>query len=116
MNFRFGIGSHDRIGPAKIIQSACRLPTKTGKYGSAPAQPFTPPEQLDATKLSWIGVELKDADGNPLTGVRFQVKGADGRTGGGTTGPDGKAKVEGIPEGSYDITFPDLDAAVWEPA
>lgn len=106
----------DNADPGQVEEiKAAQRASKTGKYGSVPAKPFTPPEPLDASKLSWIGVELKDADGNPLTGVRFLVKGADGSTGGGTTGPDGRAKVEGIPEGSYGITFPDLDEAVWEP-
>lgn len=86
------------------------------KYGSVPAQPITPKDAVAGQPLSWIGVELKDTEGAPVRGMRFRITAANGHTAGGTTGADGKAKVEGIPEGSYDITFPDLDKQVWEPA
>jgi hypothetical protein len=107
----------DTANPGEVEDvKAVQKEAKTGKYGSVPAQPMKPPEGVEADKLSWIGVELKDADGDPVPGVRFQVRNAQGAVAGGTTGPDGKGKVEGIAEGQYDITFPELDGAVWEPA
>ena len=32
----------------------------------------------------------------------------------GTLDEQGTARVDGVPEGHVDITFPDLDAAAWE--
>lgn len=107
----------DNADPGQVEEvKAVQKETRTGKYGSVPAQPLKPPEGTDADALSWIGVELKDADGNPVAGMRFQVKASDGRVAGGTTGPDGKGKVEGIPEGQYQITFPELDKSAWQVA
>lgn len=107
----------DDADPGQVeAAKAQQKESKTGKYGSTPAQPITTTDLPEGTPLSWIGVELKDSEGKPVSGARFRITASDGKTGGGTTGHDGKAKVEGIPEGSYDITFPDLDKSVWEPA
>jgi len=107
----------DNADPGQVEQAkAAQKASKTGKYGATQAQPITPADAAPGQPLSWIGVELKDDHGAPVRGMRFRITAADGKTAGGTTGPDGKGKVEGIPEGSYDITFPDLDKEVWEPA
>lgn len=107
----------DNADPGQVEEiKAADKASKSGKYGSTPAQPIALGDAPPGQPLSWIGVELKDSEGTPVPGMRFRITASDGKVASGTTGPDGKGKIEGVPEGSYDITFPDLDKEVWDPA
>jgi len=70
----------------------------------------------EAEERTWIEVELKDEAGEPIPGERFEVELPNGRIASGTTGPDGVARVNGVPPGSCRIRFPNLDHDAWEPA
>ena len=62
---------------------------------------------------SWIGIELKDQDGNPVADVGWSATSSDGADYSGTLNQDGKAWVTGLSKGSCDLSFPELDAREW---
>ncbi len=73
-----------------------------------------PKSPKNKDKKSWIEIELKDDEGNPIIGERYRVTLPDGNTlAEGTTNEKGQAKVTNIDPGSCKITFPELDGAVW---
>ncbi len=66
---------------------------------------------------AWVEIELVD-DGDPpkpLAGQRYRIELRNGKIVEGTLDENGKARVEGIPEGSGKITFPDIDTKKWKP-
>jgi hypothetical protein len=64
-------------------------------------------EDNEETQTHWIGIELKDDDGNPIPGEEYQVKLPDGSIKSGRLDDQGKARVENIPEGgTAEVIFP----------
>lgn len=79
-----------------------------------PASEPPPEEQPTA----WLEVTLMD-DGDPpapVPGAKYVVELADGTVIEGYLDGEGKARVEGIQEGSAKVSFPDYDAADLKPA
>jgi len=62
---------------------------------------------------SWIGIELKDQDGNPVADAGWSATSSDGADYSGTLDQDGKTWVTGLSKGSCDLSFPELDAREW---
>lgn len=55
----------------------------------------------------WVGIELKDDDGNPVPKEVYKIKFSDGKVITGRLDEEGKAKVERLPEGGEcEVTFP----------
>lgn len=55
----------------------------------------------------WIGIELKDEDGNPMPGEEYRAKLPDGKVVTGWLDKEGKARIDGIPKGGQcEVTFP----------
>ncbi len=108
----------DNAEPGQVEDvKAAQKESKTGKYGTVPAQPFTPPaspEEWVGKKTTWIALELVGEDDKPITGELYEVKVSDGRLYRGSTDHLGKGKVPGIPEGTCKICFPNLDQEAWE--
>jgi hypothetical protein len=67
-------------------------------------------------QTSWIEIELLDQDKKPVPNERYVIKTSDGRKIEGTTNASGKAREEGLVPGDCDISFPDLEAAMWAAA
>jgi len=66
-------------------------------------------EEDDDEEAHWLGIELKDADGNPVPHERYLVKLADGTQISGWLDEKGKARVEGLPaDCNPEISFPKL--------
>ena len=66
-------------------------------------------------KLGSVGIELVDADDQPVPGKKYVVTLPDGTTLEGELDGSGCAKVENITQsGSVTVSFPDLDPASWE--
>lgn len=107
----------DTADPGQVEEAkSTQRGTKKGKYGSLGAIQMGAIQGLErAMNPTWIGVEVKDNDGNPVPGLRFEVRSGENVVGGGTTDPEGKGRVEGLAAGTYKIAFPTLDEAVWEP-
>lgn len=73
-----------------------------------------PPEDHPS---AWVEVSLVD-DGDPpapVPGARYVVELANGAVIEGYLDDQGKARIEGILEGSVKVSFPDYDAADWQP-
>lgn len=75
----------------------------------APAAPEQPVE------TSWIEIEQIDDAGRPCAGQRYEIKLPDGSTRRGRLDAHGLAHVALPSAGDCKVTFPDLDAAAWEP-
>src|SRR5947207_1412632 len=111
----------DTADPGEVAEVKARQrEIKEGKYGSEKVKPFKPPtkEEVKAAKqageeLTWIEIELVDANDKPVTGEKYKIELLDGRVQQGTTGSDGTARVDGIPAGSCKISFPERDASSW---
>ncbi len=92
--------------------------TGTGKYGSCPITPYTPPQTPEEkeTHTSWIEIVLIDEDNNPVPGEPYKVVTPDNKVKSGTLDAKGFAHIDGIPDGTCQISFPKLDADAWKPA
>jgi hypothetical protein len=72
-----------------------------------------PSEKKAPVKISWINIQLVDDEKAPVQGMRFEVTLPDKSTRGGVLDEFGSAHIEGIPAGSCEIRFPDLDTVEW---
>jgi hypothetical protein len=107
----------DKADPGKMAEiKAKQLETKSGKYGSEKVKPFKPAEEKEEEKeeLSWIEIELKDEEDNPVPGEKYKVTLPDGSVAEGTLDAKGFARLDGIPKGNCKVTFPDIDKEAWE--
>ena len=108
----------DTANPGQVEDvKAAQKESKTGKYGSTPAQAFTPPpnpEEWQGKELSWIELELIGEDDKPITGELYEITVPDGRVYRGSTDHLGLGRVAGFEPGSCKITFPNLDQDAWE--
>jgi uncharacterized protein (DUF2345 family) len=70
-------------------------------------------DRKDEKKKTWIEIELKDDEGNPIAGERYRLKLPDGRIMEGRLNAEGRARVSGIEPGTAQVSFPDRDANDW---
>jgi hypothetical protein len=82
----------------------------------APRPPSRPrPEPIEDLK-TWIAIELLEEKTNrPVSGARYIVKGPSG-TFAGTLDGQGRARVDSVDPGTYDVSFPDFDGREWKKA
>jgi hypothetical protein len=64
---------------------------------------------------SWIEIQLVGEDDSPVPDVRYALRLPGGKVVEGTLDANGSARVEGIPAGSCEVSFPDLDQDAWVP-
>jgi hypothetical protein len=70
-------------------------------------------EEENPKKLTWIGIELVDeTSGKPVPYARYIAK-VGSQMFDGTLDQDGKAKIEGIEDGSAEVQFPDIHGDEW---
>lgn len=66
--------------------------------------------------MQWIEVVLVGEDDLPVAGVAYRVCDAGGKVvSEGTLDATGRARVEALRGGIYDVSFPTLDRDAWEP-
>lgn len=65
-------------------------------------------------ECSWIEIELIGRDGKGVKDQRYLIKGPDGRTFTGKTDARGKARVDGVAQGTCTVRFIDLDQETWQ--
>jgi hypothetical protein len=63
--------------------------------------------------LTWVGIELKDEDDNPIPHADYKVKLPDGSIQSGSLDDEGKARIEGVPSGSVEVAFPQIHGDEW---
>lgn len=83
-----------------------------------PPSPAAGPERpyvRDDSKPGWVEIALLDDQGRPAAGERYRVRLPDGSVAEGILGFDGILRLEGIDEGTCEVSFPDLDASSWGP-
>ena len=85
---------------------------ETPADGSAPGSSSS----SDSSPNSWVGVEVKDANGKPLPNEPYQVKLSDGSITSGTTDEKGRARVEGVKKGQCEIRLPNRHNSEWKKA
>lgn len=73
-------------------------------------------ERAVQQKTDWIEIELVGMDDGPIAGMPYEIVLPDGRVDKGTTDSKGKARLQGLPAGNCQISFPTLDQAAWEDA
>ena len=62
---------------------------------------------------TWIGIQLKDNQGNPVPNEAYEIQLPDGRKVQGNLDSQGEAGVSDIDPGNCQIRFPNLDAKSW---
>jgi hypothetical protein len=105
------LGSDGRLRKTNIDPGTARLTILAEK--GEPVEAADVPEQ---EAVSFVEVELVDANNAPVAGQRYQVEFPDGRVETGTLDANGLAFIEGVPKGDCEISFPDLDSSAWGPA
>ena len=107
----------DKADPGEVEKiKAEQRQTQTGKYGSIQVAPYkaSAPKGEKQEKQSWIEIELADALGNPVPGALYDLTLPDGSMASGSLDEKGFVRVEGIPSGTCQITFPAYDGRSWE--
>ena len=79
---------------------------------AAPADPAAPTQR--ETKRDWIEIEIVYDDGTPYDG-NCHVQLPSGAETDGAPDEDGVVRIDGLLPGSCRVSFPDLDASVWDP-
>ncbi len=110
----------DKADPGEVEQVKTeQRKTQSGKYGSVKTKPYKPPQTKEEKekKKSWIEIEMADAEGHPVPGMKYKITLPDGETvAEGTLDNKGCARVDGIEKGTCKITFPELDRRDWQRA
>lgn len=73
-----------------------------------PGIAYTPDMQAVEQELHWIEFSLKNKEGNPFSGEAYELLDAKGTSYSGTLDQDGYAKIDNIPAGTCNVTFPNL--------
>jgi hypothetical protein len=71
--------------------------------------------ELEPIEDDFIEIELVDEADKPIGGVAYLVELPHGGKHSGKLNGDGFVRIEGILSGNCRVTFPELDAASWEP-
>ncbi|HUT35061.1 MAG TPA: type VI secretion system tip protein TssI/VgrG, partial [Planctomycetota bacterium] len=101
------------LAPARAKEADTGQPGEVDEWEKEPVlpKPYKPGED----KTHWIEIELVDEDGKPVPGEVYRVTLPDGSVAEGTLDKNGRAKLNGIDEGTCVVTFPELDTEAWEP-
>lgn len=98
------------------LEAGTTEPGRDTRYegGGRLAQGIAPPA-LPGKKTSWIEIELVDEIGQPVPGERYEIVGANDEViAEGHVNDEGWARAEVPEKATYQIKFPNLDAAAWE--
>jgi hypothetical protein len=63
---------------------------------------------------TWIEIALIDDDGNPVPGVRYNIKLPDASIQEGILDNEGKSRVEAIIPGQCMVSFPEIHGGEWQ--
>ncbi|MFO0614298.1 MAG: hypothetical protein U0414_17045 [Polyangiaceae bacterium] len=74
-----------------------------------------PKPEIEPTKTTWIEIVLLDDSGAPAAGERYALVLPIGQPRNGVLDERGFARVDGIPSGPCDVSFPEIDGREWGP-
>jgi len=89
-----------------------RSETMAPAFPLSERKPRAPVNSTWKTK-TWIAIELKDSDGNPVAGEPYKLELPDGRIVEGKLDRMGTAGVSGIDPGQCKVTFPRRAGSTW---
>jgi hypothetical protein len=72
------------------------------------------PEREDLR--AWIEIQLEDRDGKPVPRARYEVRLSNRELRQGYLDQQGFSRIDGIPEGTCEVCFPDYDKSSWSHA
>lgn len=90
-----------------------------GSGGAKEESPPPPPpatESKEPERTTWIEFQLVGEDDRPIGGVKYRATLPNGSVREGVTRSSGLVRFDGIPEGTWEFTFPELDQDAWEGA
>lgn len=107
---------HHRIEHWQAAEHAGKRRLRGADLGSAsgeaaPAEPEEAPMR-ENTK-TFLAIEAVNPRGEAVPDLKFKVKLSDGSTRDGKLDDKGCARLTGIPEGTCDLSFPDLNEGDW---
>lgn len=75
-----------------------------------------PPSGVQDCPLTktWVEFQLVDMEGNPVPRKRYKIKDPGGALKEGSLDANGSVRLDGIPQGTCTISFPEFDAEAWE--
>jgi hypothetical protein len=80
----------------------------------AQPQPLLPVVGAPSRGIDWIQIEVVDERGAPVSGVRYEVRSAEGVVQSGVTTAESLVWIEGLDAPSCEVHFPDLDESAIE--
>ncbi len=72
------------------------------------------PQTISPEKKHWVAVQLVDENDRPVPGEDYQITLPDGSVIEGSLDSKGKARIEGIDDGTCKVTFPNRDTDCWK--
>ncbi len=105
-----------KINPYQAADLGGCLPCQSAASSKVRGQasPLPAVVTVDPKKADWIGIELKNQNGEPVPEEPFVIELAGGGKVTGKLDTLGKIRIEGIDPGNCRVTFPDRDAKEWK--
>ncbi|MBN2563417.1 MAG: type VI secretion system tip protein VgrG [Phycisphaerae bacterium] len=106
----------DSVQPGKDVTYGGGGELTPGEVGEDISGITFEPEEVEERKTTWIEIELVDESSQPVVGERYQITAPDGETvKEGSLDKLGQAHVTlPEPQGTCQISFPNLDQEAWE--
>jgi len=101
------------LGIAPDIQRIDRPPSIEDDAPDASRQPVVPEALQDAAGLTFIEIELRDADDETVSNARYVVVGPGSERREGTTDRNGRAREAGLAPGMCTVSFPEIHGPEW---
>ena len=114
-----GGSASQELTPAQLEDAVAASRGTTPGAGQPPpasaaqAQPQGQTAAPAAAQTTWIEVQLIGEDGQPVPGVSYAITLPDGTKREGTLDDQGLVRLDGIPAGSCQVSFPALDQDAW---
>jgi hypothetical protein len=101
----------------RVIEARVAQPL-AGTHVQDPPTPSEPviEARQPAVKKTWISIQLIDDTQTPVGGVAYEILRGTVIVAKGTLDARGSAYVDRVPEGEYQVRFPELDASEWSRA
>lgn len=96
-----------RLVALEVKQLQPRLPAEEE------AAPPPPPVEETASETTFVALEMKDEDGEPMAYARYVVLLPDGSKREGRLNANGYARIDGVNPGQCKVSFPDYDESSW---